>query len=128
MTKLPAAILWSQLLGWALCIRRGTGWVAVGVRRSGSRGGPACRPLRGPLGGALGPPRPSRAAGAGERRFCALWGYFSSRWRGKLVRLSAAPTWSFTGACNVDCRSLRLVSPSLQRNVEGTACLPRRLL
>lgn len=44
---------------------RGTGWVAVGVRRSRSRRGPACRQLRGPLGGALGPPRPLRAAGAG---------------------------------------------------------------
>lgn len=34
--------------------------------RRGCSGGPACSPLRGPLGGALGPARPPRAAGAGS--------------------------------------------------------------
>lgn len=68
----------------------------------------------------------ARCRRRGAQVLCTV-GRFSSRWPGKLVRLSAAPTWSFTGASHVDCRSLRLIPPSLQRNVEGTACLPRRL-
>lgn len=79
------------------------------MRRAGSRGGPACSPPGRPLGGVLGPPRPSRAAGAGERRFRAQWGNFASRWPGKVAGLCAAPTRSLTGACNVDSRSVRLV-------------------
>lgn len=75
---------------------RGTGWVAVGVRRAGSRGH-ACSLSAGRWAALWGHRGLRAAAGAGERRFCSQAGSFTSRWPGQRVGLSATPRGASEG-------------------------------
>ena len=110
MTKLPAAILWSQLSSWALCIRRGerAGWL-WGCGAPGAEEDPP--------------------AGRPADRLVALWGHLGLRappapWSSGSVQCGAfhfPVSWKSCGApgahveppgvSSVDGRSLRLYPP-----------------
>lgn len=90
VTRLPAAILWSERLGWALCIRRGSGRAAGGAAAGPRR--PCLQASRRAAGWRSGAGSAFARRRRRERRFRALG------WRcslgGPQAGGAARPTWT----------------------------------